>query len=94
MRFRSLARETLMGFVPEISHLRYPGNVAAMPGDKWLLREQPFPTPAACNPSLASLPGPLRALTLLESPIQMCVFLAGESEPDIQNILFLQNCRK
>ena len=94
MRFRSLARETLMGFVPEISHLRYPGNVAAMPGDKWLLREQPFPTPAACNPSLASLPGPLRALTLLESPIQMWVFLAGESEHDIQNILFLQNCRK
>lgn len=44
LRFRSLARDTLMGFAPQISHLWYLGSVAAMPGDKGLLREQPFPT--------------------------------------------------
>lgn len=63
-----------MGFAPEISvyGTRYPANVAAMTGGERLLREQLFP--------LASFPGALRTLTLLGSPVQTCVLLAGESE--------------
>lgn len=81
-----------MGFVPEISQLWYRGSVAAMPGTSGFSESSHSP-PAACSPSLALLPGALRALTLLGSPVQMRVLLAGASEPDIQTILFLRNYR-